>query len=249
MLDELPALQEAVQRYRAAATGAGLVWSAPAALSGGGVSAADVVLAERIFAVDHIPEQVVWLYSQAEPWAGLFPQWGRLLPWPTTSQALDVLSLSIGTPFHWRHQIPVFDFEWLTYTVVLTGPHVGEVWRYELTDTAEGAVRAAPSLAALFHQWADAISAGMVRHRGSDYAGLIFHDELAGHPAEPSADRFRRCEPPLDMPAFPVSVIDEPDLPLWQDECDVDVHGIEDPFEVYEALQDEVAAARRSLGT
>jgi hypothetical protein len=36
-----------------------------------------------------------------------------LQAWPTddtAGESLNMLSISVGTPFHWRHQIPIFRF-------------------------------------------------------------------------------------------------------------------------------------------
>ena len=89
-------------------------------------------------------------------------QRGWRMPWPEGGDALDYLGLSIGTPFPWRQQLPLFFFDAVLYTFVLAGDHEGEIWRYEISPDAWDSVRAATSLATLFDQWTRGIAAGVV---------------------------------------------------------------------------------------
>jgi len=148
MLDDLGPLRDAVAGYRAAATGAGATW--PGDTTPGG-SPADL---NRLFDVDHIAEQVVWLATGGLAPQAPLPEGGALLPWTTDpGEWLDYLSFAIATPFPWRNQLPLFVFDHLVFTFVLAGDHEGEIWRYEIDPDVWGAVRAASSLAALFDTW------------------------------------------------------------------------------------------------
>src|SRR5947209_458271 len=116
MLDELSAVRYAAQAYRTAATAAGVAWVDQAQATPGGPPE----LVYRLFDVAHVAEQLVWLQSQ--PWHGqtLLPGGGWLEPWPTdVGTTLDYLAFSIGTPFPWRHQMPLFAFGRIMFTFVL----------------------------------------------------------------------------------------------------------------------------------
>ncbi|GAA0566425.1 hypothetical protein [Actinomadura livida] len=72
------------------------------------------------------------------------------MPWPDDAgEALANLSLSVATPFRWRHQIPLFHFDFILYTFVLAGDREGEIWRYDIDPDGSDTMRAATSLAAL----------------------------------------------------------------------------------------------------
>jgi hypothetical protein len=148
MLDDMRTLHEAAEAYRAAATATGLDW--PEQADTQGAHPPDLVY--RLFDVDHVPEQLSWLESQGWDSSPLFPNRGYLRPWPTddtAGESLDLLSLSVGTPFHWRHQIPLFGFSGdVVYTFVLEGDREGEIWRYLISPDLWDPVCAAPSLAA-----------------------------------------------------------------------------------------------------
>lgn len=233
-------LDDAVGRYRDAVTAMGLAWR-----DGVAPTEDEVAFARRLFDVDTIPDDVVGLYELIEVEALVLPEVGYLLGWPASSQALVELGASIGVPFPWRWQMPVFNFERIFYTVVLAGPHAGEVWRYDVdVDAEEGAVRAAPDLATLFDQWADGIAAGMLHN---EEGFVMCNEEHLNPPIEPSAARFRESNPPLDMRAFPLPVFDEPDLAAWQQECGVDPDAFIDTIATWEALDREVTAVRREF--
>src|SRR5262245_36593530 len=158
-LDDMRVLRDAAEAYRAAATAAGLVWPERGDTQDG--QPADLDLVYRLFDVDHVPEQLSFLQSQGWQSSTLFPNGGVLEPWPTHESAgylLDVLTLSLCPPFHWRHQIPIFYFSGnVSYTFVLEGDHEGEIWRYLCSPDQWDPVCAAPSLAALFTEWAKGI--------------------------------------------------------------------------------------------
>ncbi|PPA62136.1 hypothetical protein BAW75_00535 [Micromonospora chalcea] len=239
MLDDMRVLRDAVAEYRAAATAAGLDWpehaEAPAGQPPGSVY--------RIFGVDHVAEQLAWFQSQNWPPRRLLPNGGWIMPWPADGgEELDTLAISIGTPFPWRHQVRLFNFEHLVYTFVLAGEYEGEIWRYEFTPDVWGSARAATSLAALFTGWTKGIA-----------AGAVVHDDLNGwlQVREDGQDEvavLRERVPDVDFLTFPVYVADESLLRARQRECGVDMDCIERGFDCYEELSDTVRATRRSLG-
>ncbi|MEO3742734.1 hypothetical protein ABGB21_16775 [Plantactinospora sp. B24E8] len=234
-------LRAAVAGYRTAATAAGLAWPVPAESPAG----QPPELVYRLFGVDRVPEQLAWLTSQGMHEHRLLPNGGWVEAWPTGGEPLDLLSLSIGTPFPWRQQMPLFHFEYIFYTFVLAGEHEGEIWRYELPpDTLDLAVRAAPSAAALFTEWTRGIAAGVVAHDRTN--GWL---QVGGG----SASVGRLLERDLDPLAFPVSLVDEPLVRMRQRECGVDMARVElahgdEGFDCFEELSDIVQATRASLG-
>ncbi|MER6982507.1 hypothetical protein ABT317_37465, partial [Streptomyces carpinensis] len=179
--------------------------------------------------------------------ASLLPNRGWLLPWPAdANEALTYLSLSVGVPFSWRHQLPLFHFEYLIYTFVLAGDHEGEIWRYEIAPDAWDAVRAAPSLAALFTEWAKGLAAGVVYL--NDLDGFLAVGERSH--GRRDVDVLLERTPTLDPLAFPVSMPDQPLLRERQVACGVDMScvGADRRFERFEALNEEIDAVRASLG-
>jgi hypothetical protein len=246
MLDSLEELRDAAFAYRAAATGAGLAWPDQAASvrpAWGGGPAPELV--RRIFAVDHIPEQLTWFLAQGWDTRRLFPNGGWLLSWSSDDlgEALDNLSFAIGTPFPWRQQAPLFHFDFIIYTFVLAVEHEGEIWRYEISPDAWDGVRAATSLAALFRQWTDGIAGGVVDLRETDRWLAV-----GTHVQDPFGLLLER-EPDLDPFAFPVSV----PYPRWprlrerQRECGVDMECIARGADCQFELLDAIDAARASL--
>ncbi len=239
MLDDMPTLREAARGYRAAASAAGLTW--PAADTPPGVRPPPDLI-HRLFDVDHVAEQVSWLQSQGWHAQRLLPDGGELLPWPADGEALDTLSLSVGVPFPWRHQLPLFHFGTVVYTFVLAGEYEGEIWRYEIAPDAWDAVRAATSLAALFSTWTKGINAGVI---GYDR----FNRWLSvSDGTRDSLGLLQERAPNLDPFAFPVSVALHPLLRARQAECGVDLSCVDRGFERMEELLDEIAAIRTSLG-
>ncbi|MFC7217615.1 hypothetical protein ACFQLX_05415 [Streptomyces polyrhachis] len=241
MLDDISVLRVATAGYRAAATAAGLPWpdlATPPPV----VDPPEQV--HRIFAVERIPEQLTWLHSQGWQERRLLPNGGWLLPWPTDpDEALGQLSLSVGVPFPWRQQLPLFHFEFLIYTFVLGGEHEGQIWRYEISPDAWDAVRAAPSLAALFTEWTKGLEVGVVYL--NDLDGCL----AVGEPGRRAIDTLLEHTPGLDPLAFPVSMPEQPVLRQRQTECGVDMDrvGPAQGFESFEALGEEIEAVRATL--
>ena len=242
MLDEMRALRDAAQAYRAAATAAGLVW--PEQADTQGAQPPDLDLVCRLFDVDHVPEQLSWLESQGWDSSWLFPNGGRLLPWPTddtASESLRQLSFSVATPFHWRHQFPLFRFNVYVFTFVLDGGHEGEIWRYLISPDQWDPVCAAPSLAALFTEWTKGIAAGVV-----DYQEHNKWLRVGETPGTRPFEVLQQRVPDLDPMAFaidiPVQVMQE-----RQRECGVDLDCIDRGFECLEELVDDLEAVRASL--
>jgi hypothetical protein len=242
MLDDMRVLRDAAQAYRAAATAAGLVWPEPA-----DTQVPDLDLVYRLFDVDHVPEQLNWLESQGWDSGTPFPNRGHLLSWPTNDDtarhSLNMLSFAVATPFHWRHQIPMFYFSGdVVYTFVLEGDHEGEIWRYLISPDLWDPVRAAPSLAALFTEWTKAITAGVLYLERGNYLLVV---EDSGIPR--AFDVLRQRAPDVDPFAFPDD-IPEPVMRERQRECGVDLDCIDRGFECKEELLDDILAVRASLG-
>jgi hypothetical protein len=239
MLDDMAVLREAAERYRAAATAVGIAWPDPVDPPGG--PPPDLVY--RLFDVDHIAEQLTWLHSQGWHSRRILPEGAYLLPWPTdVDESFNSLHFSIGTPFHWRHQLPLLRYESIVYTFVLAGDHEGEIWRYENEPDAWASVRAATSLATLFTEWTKGIDAGVVRYRDLD-KWLHVSDDVP----DPFSAIMERA-PDLDPFAFPVSALsNELLLRARQRECGVDMDCIDRGFDCYEELLDTIDATRDSL--
>jgi hypothetical protein len=235
MLDDMRVLRTAVDEYRAAATAAGVAWPDRAA-----ASRPPPDLVYRLFDVDHLAEQLIWLVSQGWDSQPLLPEGGGLLPWPTDAgEPLDSLSFSFATPFPWRHQMPLFHFGEMVYTFVLAGEREGEIWRYEFRPDTWDSVRAATSLTTVFNEWTKGIATGVVGY-GPHVPWLQVGD--AGDPFSVLVGR----SPELDPFAFPVSISDEPLLRARQRECGVDMDRIYRP-EYHKELLDAIAATRASL--
>jgi hypothetical protein len=240
VLDDMQVLRVAVAGYRAAAIGAGATW--PDDASPGGGQTPDL---NRLFDVDHVAGQVVWLASGGLAPAAPLPEGGALVPWTTDpGEWLDYLSFAIATPFPWRNQLPLFAFDHLVFTFVLAGDREGEIWRYEIDPDVWGAVRAATSLAELFNTWSEGIAAGVVVHRELD-GWLHVRDDVP----DPFA-LLLEAAPELDPFAFPVfiAITHEPLLRARQRESGVDLDCVARGAECQEQLLDAIAAARASLG-
>ncbi|GAA5178968.1 hypothetical protein GCM10023322_07470 [Rugosimonospora acidiphila] len=241
MLDDLDVLRDAVAAYRAAATAAGVTWPDQPGRTDG----QPPELVYRLFGVDHIAEQLIWLESQGWHAQPLLPQGGGLMPWSTDAdEALDNLSFAIATPFPWRQQMPLFFFGRILYTFVLKGDHEGEVWRSEADPDAWDSVRAATSLAALFTQWTRGIEAGVVSY-GPQVSWLQVGDDV-----HDPFDVLQERAAHLDPFAFPVSSIaQQPLLRARQRECGVDMTCIERGFDCQEELLAAIDAVRASLNS
>jgi len=241
MLDEMRVLRDAAQEYRAAATAAGIAW--PERADTQGAQPPDMVY--RLFGVDHVAAQLSWLESQGWDSSELFPNHGQLQPWPTddtAGESLDMLSLSVGTPFHWRHQIPIVWSAVYLYTFVLEGDHEGEIWRCLMSPDAWNPVRATPSLAALFTQWTRGIAAGVIVYSEDSRCLMVRHPTIPV-----TFDELWRRTPDLDPAAFPYD-LPAPLLRERQRECGVDLDCIDRGLECWAELLDEVLALRSSLG-
>lgn len=237
MLDDLRTLRDAIGGYRAATTAAGLTWPDHADAAGG--QPPDLVY--QVFDVDHVAEQLVWLHAQGWVLKRLWPSGGWLMPWPTdVDEALANLSLSLATPFTWRHQLPLFRFDFIIYTFVLAGDREGEIWRYEIDPDTSHTMRAATSLAALFTEWTKGFAAGIIY---ADDDKWLHVGEDIGEPFDMIVER----APDLDPFAFPESITDVSLLRARQRECGVDMDRIEDP-ETHSELGDAIDATRASLG-
>lgn len=241
MLDAMPVLRDAVDAYRATATAAGIAWPGRADPPGG--QPPDLVY--RIFDVDHVAEQLIWIHSQGLESAPVLPEGGGVMPWPSdVGKSLGYLHFSVGTPFPWRHQLPLFFFGNLMYAFVLKGDHEGEIWRYEYDPDTWGSVCAATSLAALFTQWTEGIAAGVVAP--GQYVRWLQVGDGVNDPFDVLLER----TPDLDPFAFPVSV-PYPHLPLLrarQRECGVDMDCIDRGFDCHEELLNTIDATEASLG-
>lgn len=240
MLDEMTVLRNVAAAYRAAATAAGITW--PDRPDTPHAEPPDLVY--RLFDVNHVAEQLIWLQQRGWDSQQILPEGGFLLPWPTdVGETLRSLHFSIATPFPWRHQMPLFFFGEISYTFVLDGEHEGEIWRYEHNPDTWGSVRAASSLAALFTAWTAGITAGVVSYAADDrwlHVGDGVHDPF---------DVLLERVPDLDPFAFPVAVpyTQEPLLRARQQACGVDMDCIERGYDCYEELVESIDATQASL--
>jgi hypothetical protein len=237
MLDDMPTLRGAVATYRAAATAAGVPW--PDGGERAGWLSPEAL--RRTFDVDRIPEQAIWLNSEALPYERILPCGAHPLPWTDPAELLDYLSFAVATPFAWRHQLPMFFIDHVVFTFVLAGEHQGEVWRYQIDPDDWNPLRAAPSLAAMFTEWTKGFAVDV--YQRSPYDTWL---HIGADGREPVAALRERG---LDPFAFPVhiSVYDNGDLiRARQRECGVDIDRADSP-EHQEELQDAISAARSSL--
>jgi hypothetical protein len=240
MLDDMRVLRGAVADYRAAATAAGVPWLDEE----GRIDGLPVDVLCRVFDVDRIAEQPVWLNTQGLPYGRVLPDGAFPLMWDKADELLGYLSLAVGVPFHWRHQLPLFRDDHIVFTFVLACDNEGEIWRYQIDVDDWNPVRAAPSLATLFTEWTDGFAArvyfrppydswlhvGDGEHGARDPVGLLL-------------------ERGLDPLAFPVYISQHPHKDLLrarQSECGVDVDGAHQP-ERHEALLDAIGAVRATL--
>ena len=236
MLDDMSVLRDAVEAYRAAAA-AGVPWPEDGDRSDG--LPPDVLC--QVFDVEHIAEQLTWLTSQGWMYKPVLPHGAFMLPQTDADELLDYLGFAVATPFHWRHQLPLFFADHLVFTFVLTGDRQGEVWRYQIDPDDWNPVRAAPSLAAMFTEWTKGFAAGV--YDRSPYDSRLYIGYAGPDPFDVLQERA------LDPFAFPVyiSLSRHADvIRARQRECGVDVDRA-DQFEAVEELLDAIAAARASL--
>src|SRR5438552_7760550 len=169
MLDDMAVLRAAVEAYRVAVTAAGV--PLPDSGDRGDEPPLDVLC--QVFDVDHVAEQLVWLRSQGWLYGGVLPG-AYMEPWTNVDALLDELSFAVATPFHWRHQVPLFRDDHLVFTFVLTGDREGEVWRYHIDPDNWMPVRAARSLAAMFTEWTKGFAANVYDRSRHDWLQLNF---------------------------------------------------------------------------
>jgi len=239
-------LHGALEDYRAAATAFGVPWPVDGDPNGG-LSPDELC---PILDVDHIPEQLIWLRSAGLPNGRVFPGGMHLLDSSTgVDDLLGFLSLSLGTPFHWRHQLPILVYDHIVYTFVLAEGNEGEIWRYQIDPDEVNPARAAASLAALFTEWTKGFAAGV--YFRSPYNNWIHIGDGDPDGEHDPVNVLLARAPDLDPFAFPVSISTYPHEGLIrarQRECGVDLDRI-DVFEYHEELHDAVDAVRASLRT
>jgi hypothetical protein len=237
MLDDLPALRAAVEAYRVAARATGIPW--PDEVDRSDELPLDVLC--RVFAVDHIAEQLIWLRSQGWLYEPVLPSGTFMLPWTDQDELLDNLSFAVALPFHWRHQIPLFSTDHLIFTFVLTGDREGEIWRYQIDPDDWNPLRAALSLAALFTEWRRGFAADVYDRLPYDSR---LHIAYGGR--DPCGVLRERALDPFAFPVY-VSLYLHGDLiRARQRDCGVDVDSAVQ-FESHQELLDAIHAARASL--
>ena len=240
MLDDMRVLRTAVADYRAAATAAGVPWLDEESRTDG--LPVDVLC--RVFDVDRVVEQPVWLNTQGLPYGRVLPDGAYPLTWDTADELLGYLSFSVGVPFHWRHQLPLFRDDHIVFTFVLAGDNEGEVWRYQIDADDWNPVRAAPSLAALFTEWTNGFAARV--YFSQPYDSWLHVGDREHDARDPVGLLLERG---LDPFAFPVYISQYPHKALLrarQLQCGVDVD-CADQFERHEDLLDAIDAALASL--
>jgi hypothetical protein len=239
MLDDMPALRDAVGAYRAATAAFGIRWLD----DGRQVGSPSVSVLRQVFDVDHIAEQVIWLRSELGRYDLVLPDGASAQPWPADPRdMLWDLAFSAGFPFHWRHQLPLAAHEVVLFTFVLAGEHEGEIWRVNVDVDQKNPVRAASSLAVMFTEWIKGFEVGAY-YSQDEWLLVTSDDGPAGDPVDALLQRR------LDPFAFPVhlSVTSHGDLiRARQRECGVDMDRA-DNFDCLEELHDAIRAAHASL--
>jgi hypothetical protein len=236
MLDDMAVLREAVEAYRLAATAAGVP------LPDGGERSDELPLdvLYQVFDVDHVAEQLIWLRSQGWLYEGGLPEGAYMQPWTNADALLDELSFAVATPFHWRHQVPLFVDDHLVFTFVLTGDREGEVWRYQIDPDNWMPVRAGHSLAAVFTEWTKGFAANVYDRSRHDWLQLNFEG------ADAVDMLLNRALDPFAFPTYIFEHLHGDLIPARQRECGVDVARA-DSFEAHEEILDGIDAARASL--
>ncbi|NYH41087.1 hypothetical protein HNR22_000814 [Micromonospora jinlongensis] len=237
MLDDMGVLRSAVGDYRAAATAFGAAWRA----EGDRIEGLPVDELCRIFDVDRIADQPIWLNTQALPSARVLPDGAYPLVWDKAETLLGYLSFAVGIPFNWRHQLPLFICEHIVFTFVLAGHNEGEIWRYQIGADDWNPVRAAPSLATLFTEWNRGFAANVYFH--SPYDSWLHVGDAENDQRDPFDVLLERG---LDPFSFPV------DISQWshgdllrarQLECGVDV----DRADAFESTEEVLFSIDRAL--
>jgi hypothetical protein len=237
MLDDMRVLRDGVEGYRAAATAAGVPWVDEEDR----VDGLPVDVLCRVFDVDRIAEQPIWLNSQGLPYGRVLPDGAFPVMWNQAGELLDHLSFAVGIPFHWRHQLPLFMHDHIVFTFVLAGEREGEIWRYQIDPDDWNPVRAAASLAALFTEWTNGFAADV--YVRSPYDSWLHVGEGQRDPVGLLVER------DLDPFAFPVYISQYSHQELLRARqlgCGVDVARADQP-ERQEELLDAIARAVASL--
>jgi hypothetical protein len=240
MLDDMHVLHRAVEGYRAAATAAGVPWLDAEDRT----DALPVDVLCRVFDVDRIAEQPIWLHTQGLPYGRVLPDGAFPLMWNKADELLGYLSFAIGIPFHWRHQLPLFMHDHVVFAFVLAGDLEGEIWRYQIDADDWNPARAASSLAALFTEWTNGFAADVYVRSPYDswlHVGDGEHDQR--DPVDVLLER------DLDPFAFPVYISRYSHKALLrarQLECGVDADRADQP-ERQEELLDAIDGALASL--
>lgn len=241
MLDDMPALRDAVGAYQAAAAAFGIPWLDDGERPGG----PPLGVLRQVFDVDHIAEQVIWLKSGLGRHGRVLPDGGFVEPWPADPRdLLGDQAFSTGTPFHWRHQLPLAAYEHVRFTFVLAGDREGEIWRFHVDADDWNPVRAAPSLAVMFTEWTKGFAASAYcRQPWDTWLHLTGNEGPAGDTVDALLKRG------LDPFAFPLhlsSVTHEDLIRARQRECGIDMNRADNP-DCLEQLNDAIRVARASL--
>ena len=240
MLDDIRVLRSAVDDYRAAATAFGVPWRDECDR----VDGLPVDVLCRVFDVDRIAEQPIWLNTQGLPHGRVLPGGAFPLPWNKPDDLLGYLSFAVGIPFHWRHQLPLLMYEHIVFTFVLAGDHEGEIWRYQIGPDDWNPVRAAPSLAALVTEWTKGFAANV--YLRSPYDSWLHVGDGENRDRDPVVVLLERDLDPFAFPEYNSQFSHNDLLRARQLECGVDVDSA-DQFERHEGLLDAIDAALASL--
>lgn len=241
MLDDLPALRDAVAAYRGAAAAFGIPWTD----DGDQAGSPSLDALRQVFDSDHIAEQAIWLKSELGRYGRVLPDGGYTEPWPADPRdLLGDQAFSAGTPFHWRHQLPLIAHDHIRFTFVLAGDHEGEIWRFHVDADDWNPVRAAPSLAVMVTEWTKGFAASAYSRQPWDtWLHLTGSDGLADDPVE---GLLRRGLDPFAFPLHLSSVTHGEMIRARQRDCGVEMNRADNP-DCLEELNDAIDAARASL--
>lgn len=240
MLDDMRVLRSAVEGYRAEATALGVPWLD----EDDRIDGLPVDVLCRVFDVDRIAEQPIWLNTRGLPYGRVLPSGAFPLLWNKAEDLFGYLSFAVGIPFYWRHQLPLFMYEHIVFTFVLAGDNEGEIWRYQIGADDWNPVRAAPSLAALFTEWTNGFAANVYFRSPYDswlHVGDGEHDER-----DPVGVLLERDLDPFAFPVYNSQYSHKELLRTRQLKCGVDVDRADQP-ERQEELLDAIDAALVSL--
>lgn len=241
MLDDMPALRDAVGAYQAAAATFGIPWLD----DGEQADTPPLGVLRQVFDVDHIAGQVIWLKSELGRYGRVLPDGGFVEPWPTDPRdLLGDQAFSAGTPFSWRHQLPLVACEHVRFTFALAGDHEGEIWRFHVDADDWNPVRAAASLAVMFTEWTKGFAAGAYCRQPWD---TWLHLTGSEGPADDTVDALvKRGLDPFAFPLHLSSVTHEDLIRSRQRECGIDMNRAGNP-DCLEELNDAIDVARASM--